>query len=325
MIVDALWKRTSVVVHCFHSFHRGPVAFAAIAKRLFNFDVDASLRALASRGTIWMGHLESGRADSLAEAVSWARRLQPWDPVASQVMVASGRSPAASQGKRASAASVPKPIQGMPPHGEWLFRCMRHDLGEFSPRAAPTEKGKELALLTLTSSLEGSTVESPFLHFSWNFPSARAWYTMSKSRGRPEPLICRVNVLDLLRIANEDALVPITMDELSVSVPDQQLPRGRILDFSSQPRARRTLGNFAAESQAQDLLCGLVQAYSKNEVLVSWRGFIPRRCFQVIDPHSGHRLRGLDEIPEAAIGALKSNRQTLLYCIICWQALPCSS
>ena len=77
---------------------------------------------------------------------------------------------------------------------------------------------------------------------------------------------------------------------------------GDILDVSSQPAAALVLGSTANNDRVQEAgLKALVRAYANDEVLVAWRGCIPKSLFEVIDEDSEQFVRMLAQSPDEAL------------------------
>ena len=77
------WARNlAVVVHCRASYHRGPLAAAALARRLCNLELTAIWRTLSEARVIWPGFLQQrarhdSRSRSLVDGMRWAEKITP--------------------------------------------------------------------------------------------------------------------------------------------------------------------------------------------------------------------------------------------------------
>jgi hypothetical protein len=185
---------------------------------------------------------------------------------------------------------------------------MRPDMSEFAYKEPPRAAGLELAKLVMGAVAIGSRVESPLFHLSWEFYGAREWMVMHRQYGRTgTPQLCRISV-DALRVlvlqGSSGAIASVDDADLSATVGDGPLGDGRVLDLSNQARARRCLGRWASESCIEEMLPELRKAYSKSEVLLTWRGRIDKSFWEVIDETRGHCLWQLGVAPEVPTGAL---------------------
>jgi hypothetical protein len=301
-IVETLRRGQVVCVHCLNSFHRAPIAYAAILKRIFGLEVHHTMCVLSARRRIHPGHLAAFReGDKLSEALRWASQLAEWCPEQDE-----------------EARTPPRAASQDAPGGEWLFRCMCGDKMEFAWREPPRVQGEDLARLAVHHILEGSPQgqTSPFLHMSWGFPEARRYFTSSKFSFAGEPFMARLRVRSLARIMQQDSAGSQAKEHSAASQANQDVAavcdgpvgNGRLLDFSSMTRALRTIGRHATRIKSQRILFPMSPVFARQEVLITWRGQIPSEHFEVIDQTSGVRLRGLgDFLTKAAIGARNAN------------------
>ena len=81
-IVKALIQGRAVVLHCEHSFHRGPCGLMATLKRLLDIDVASTKRMILQKRDVWEGYAGPMRAhrESLVRAYHWACNLPIWAP-----------------------------------------------------------------------------------------------------------------------------------------------------------------------------------------------------------------------------------------------------
>ena len=132
----------------------------------------------------------------------------------------------------------------------------------------------------------GSRRVSPFLHFSWEFLEARLWHVKGRTNRRESRnLICRVPLAALSQAGNLEA-------------PLQAL---EYVDLSSPTAAKPHLSRWVGEESVQQLLSSLDHAHAMKEVLVAWRGMVPRHLFEVINDTTGEFVSMLDdEVPLAS-------------------------
>ena len=80
-VIAALSQGERVCVHCHHSFHRGPVLYAALCRSLFGINAQTSMEILSQRRFIWWEHIHGRHTGSqLSRAAEWASKLQRWLP-----------------------------------------------------------------------------------------------------------------------------------------------------------------------------------------------------------------------------------------------------
>ena len=124
----------------------------------------------------------------------------------------------------------------------------------------------------------GSKEVSPFLHFSWGFTEARHWYVKGKTyRGEGGNLICRVPLSALSQAA--DLRSP--------------LASGSYVDLATQASAQGYIAPHCKTLAVEDRLHVLGHAQKVKEVLVAWRGRVPRHVFEVVDENTGEFVRML--------------------------------
>ena len=82
----------------------------------------------------------------------------------------------------------------------------------------------------------------------------------------------------------------------SQGVPDldKGLCTGQVLDLSNQTAVKKWLEKFSPDDRVQRRLASLQRAYAAKEVLVAWRGHLPRSLFEIVDDY-GHPLMFLDD------------------------------
>ena len=197
-----------------------------------------------------------------------------------------------SQQARARAAG-PKKLPKPNFQGEYLYRAMTRDLSEFVVPASassqdgnpPNLSGRDLAFTCLRAIEIGSHEASPFLHFSWNFPQARHWWVKGRSyRNEKDSLMCRVPVAALRRLESLEEVPPI----------------GGYFDFSFMASSQALTTPYVHDLEVEKRLQYCGHAHQVKEVLVCWRGFVPRDLFEVIHPDTGLFRHMLD--PDVAIG-----------------------
>ena len=158
---------------------------------------------------------------------------------------------------------------------------MTEDLREFGNHVGspPWWRGAQLATAALKSIETGSTVVSPFVHMSWRFEEARHWFIKGKKRGETRNIMCRVDSQALSQA-------------LDLSQPLENL---FYIDLSTAKSAQPYIAPHIGCGDVQDRIGSVGHANKVCEVLVAWRGRLPRAIFEVIDPDSGEFLRNLDE------------------------------
>ena len=78
------------------------------------------------------------------------------------------------------------------PSDAFLYRAMTANLEEFEPRPIPDDTGVGLACLILDAVEMGSTVRSPFFHFSVDFFEARKWRVRTWFKGSRSATLARM-------------------------------------------------------------------------------------------------------------------------------------
>ena len=244
-VVTSFLSKQTVLVHCNHSFHRGPLGFVVLAKTIFGCEPNSMMNLLAEFRIIYNGFDSEHRARDLWDAFQWAKQLQLWQPQVKRVwhVARSGASASSSSGHGAggpailmsnSAASAPSgssvaASQGL--ESQFLYRAMTVNLTEFEPRDPPTEKGLDLAVLALDAVATGSSTTSPFMHFSTHFCEARKWQIrgMGPPRNERGTLMCRVS---------KDKLQEVAASQGVEGPPDlaRGLVAGEMLDLSTTER-----------------------------------------------------------------------------------------
>ena len=336
-IVAALSQGGCVVVHCNQSFHRGPLGFMAILRRLFGFEPRTTMQLIVENRTVYEAYksedIMNGYGDIL-KVYRWAVALALWNPPPLRTpddtwggAKGGGKTKASSQGRGASSqgrgasssaaassassqvAAIPVPAtgrrwvpkedvsaqgvsadaarakatKGFEPRwkGRYLYRAMTEDLREFVDvgGSPPWVRGATLAKEGLKAVQIGSSVVSPFVHFSWRFEEARHWYIKGKRRGEVNNIMCRVDSQALSQAPD----LASALSNLSY------------VDLSTQKSCQPYIGPWVGNGEVQDRLEAIGHAQKVAEVLVAWRGQIPRRIFEVIDADSGEFLRNLDE------------------------------
>ena len=141
-------------------------------------------------------------------------------------------------------------------------------------------RGEQLAVAVLKAVETGSKTPSPFVHFSWKFEEARHWWVKGRSyRNVQDNIICRVDVQALSQASDLSA----TLDLLSY------------VDLSTQRSSQPYIAPHVGADAVQDRLSVLGHAHKVAEVLVAWRGHLPKALFEVVHEDTGEFLRPLDE------------------------------
>ena len=101
------WARNlAVVVHCRASYHRGPLAAAALARRLCNLELTAIWRTLSEARVIWPGFLHQQACHphnfhSLVDGMRWVENITPdlglWQDPSAMIQTQSRIDDAANQ------------------------------------------------------------------------------------------------------------------------------------------------------------------------------------------------------------------------------------
>ena len=291
-VVDAFLKKKSVVVHCNHSFHRGPLGFAMIAKVLFGCEPMDAMLQLATTRTIYYLYQkgQSHPGEELWETLQWAKKLAVAMPKSSKDMSASSawgarsKAMAVSQEKkgqaRAMAASKPR----------YLYRAMTVGLTEFDPptERPPSHTGLKLACSILDAVERGSDFRSPFLHCSWDFWEARKWQSRGEGLRREKgTIVCRVSTEKLAEVAASQGVQgPIDLDRGLVS--------GEVVDLSTVEECRKWLLKYSSEDAVQNRLPTMNRSHACKEVAVAWRGYLMKDLWEVLDD-GGKPLHFLSE------------------------------
>ena len=166
-----LEPRKNVAAHCLNSFHRGPVALAAILKRLFGFQPRRVLQLPARRRSMWFFYRNDrdGILGNLGQAVEWADGLSLWQPLSRPPPPT--RPSAPSQGQASSSRDVPfRSLQEAGQllkvdEGKFLYRAMlpdKSDLATPHPASRQDLRGAEIVNAIFDAVVVGSTVRSPF-------------------------------------------------------------------------------------------------------------------------------------------------------------------
>ena len=277
-IVKALSQGRAVVVHCNQSFHRGPCGLMAILKTLLGIPVVATKEMILAKRDVWEGYVgQMGRhGDSLVRAYHWASELKLWRPPVA-------RRAADTWGQRPALTPVAAALQA--DEGKYLYRAMTPGLVEFDAQPASKEgmEGVQLAHLVLDAVATGSKRVSKFVHFSRKFIEARLWHVLgSESRGETDTIMCRVPISALSQVHDLSRplrhLEYVDLSNLRVSMPL----------LSPYQKADRTM-------LIEPLMGVLSHAAKVSEVLVAWRGSMPRELFEVIHADTGEFFCMLDQ------------------------------
>ena len=291
-IVAALSQGRTVVVHCNQSFHRGPCGLMAILKVLLDIPVDKTKEMILAKRDVWEGYVGqvSRQGASLARAYHWASQLKIWNPPSSRKALDTSvwaNSPALSHDPDA------------PNERKYLYRAMTQDLVEFDAQPASSQvfEKTQLAHLVLDAVANASKQVSEFVHFSWNFEEARSWHILGRrTRGETRTMMCRVPI-----------------GALSQAVLDFERPLRHLeyVDLSDSRLSQLLMSPYVkADGQMKilPLLGALSHAEKVKEVLVAWRGIMPKNLFEVIDADTGEFIRMLD--PQVLLLASSHWRQT---------------
>ena len=290
-IVKALSQGRAVVVHCNQSFHRGPCGLMAILKTLLDIPVLATKAMILAKRDVWEGYVGPMKrhGDSLVRAYHWASELELWRPPVTRRAADRWGQPRALSQAEVTAARL------QAEEGKYLYRAMTQGLVEFDAQPASSQGvvGIQLAHLVLDSVATGSTRVSEFVHFSRKFLEARHWHMRGKeSRGETGTIMCRVPILALSQVHDLN----------------HPLRRLEYVDLSSQGLSRRLIREWDMEDLIEPLLPALGHAEKVNEVVVAWRGSMPKSLFEVINTTTGEFIRMLD--PRVPLLASSHWRQT---------------
>ena len=152
-------------------------------------------------------------------------------------------------------------------------------------------------ILVLDAVANASKQVSEFVHFSWNFEEARSWHILGRrTRGETRTMMCRVPI-----------------GALSQAVLDFERPLRHLeyVDLSDSRLSQLLMSPYVkADGQMKilPLLGALSHAEKVKEVLVAWRGIMPKNLFEVIDADTGEFIRMLD--PQVLLLASSHWRQT---------------
>lgn len=301
-VITALSQGRWVCIHCNQSFHRGPILFAAVCRGLFGVLVPHAMKTLAKTRLIYDQHLRPKPPNSdLGWALQWAAQLS-CAQVRQALADAASSQAAASQAAASSSGQqqrwVPKASPAPPPassQGRYLYRAMTPCLTEFKEKVSPPAlRGVELARAVLRAVDEGSSFESQWLHASQTFNDARLWRQMGRAeRGAMDTLMCRLDVVALREWA-ASSQGPHATREVNF---EQGMFTGQTLDMSTN-NALKFFRAYSDDDGVHDRIASaLRKAKSSKEVLVAWRGFVPKRFFDVVHPETGVVLRPLDPDP----------------------------
>ena len=289
--------------------------YAALCRALFGLNAMVAMQTLGRTRTIWWEHLiPRSTGSELSQALQWAGRLNCWLPVvASSQAGAAGSTP---QAKAKSVASSQAGAAGSTPQAmakvvaaskakgqvvassqerRYLYRAMTRDLSEFRERRLPTWHGEELAFEMLRAVDQGSKYESAWLHCSWNFAQARIW----RERGRTErrhmdSVICRIDVPALEAWASSQGHLAGALNfERGLSV-------GQLIDMS-HIRCMQHFERYDFSDRVYALFGALNRSKSSKEVLVCWRGHLPKSLFEVVDNLTGLYVSKLEDPDEVTL------------------------
>ena len=155
---------------------------------------------------------------------------------------------------------------------------MTSGLTEFKTQGLPPkERGLDLAVNILDAIENGSTVTSPWLHFSKDYHEAYKWKSRgAELRGEKDTLVCRVNIASLEALAaSHGRKGPVNLDD--------GLKVGQVVDLSSTECTKPWLNKYALEEAIQQRLSTLRRSHASKEVAVCWRGHIASSFFEVLD------------------------------------------
>ena len=293
-VMRALSQGHRVCVHCRQSFHRGPVLYAALCRALFGTNAQMAMDTLGEHRFIWWEHLCGRHTGSqLSGALQWAGRLRSWLSVvaSSQVLGATAKARAkllpASKVKGQGVASSQAP--------RYVYRAMTRDLSEFDDdHPLPTWRGEELAYEMLRAVDQGSKYESAWLHCSWKFAQARNWRMQGRTRwGHMDSVICRIDVHALQAWA-------LSQDPSAGQVDfERGLSVGQLVDMS-HGRCMAHFDPYERSPRVDALFGALRRSKADKEVLLCWRGHLPKRFFEVVD-QQGLYVRNLEDLEEVTL------------------------
>ena len=272
-IVGASSQGRRVVLHCNESFHRGPCGLMAILKTLLDISVEKTKEMILKRRIIWEGYTGQMRknGEHLVRAYFWAEQLKYWNPPITRLRAKPKAKSAWEQVEDRLRAEK----------GKYFYRAMTQGLAEFDvqPASSQAVEGLPLAYLVLDAVATGSTRVSEFVHFSRDFMEARKWHAKGQAnRHETDTLMCRVSIEALSQVHDFR----------------RGLRNLEYLDLSSEQSWRPLFSEWAGDIMLQPLLQHLGHAEKVKEVLVAWRGSMPKALFEVVDSTTAEYIGMLD-------------------------------
>ncbi len=177
----------------------------------------------------------------------------------------------------------------------YLYRAMREDELDLPPRDQESSAishevmaGPGLLNAVIQAVAEGSKRTSKFLHFSWNFQYARNWLIRARSsRMEEDNYMVRVSVDDLRELAARSKAARSQVAPEVAMEGEPFVGSGDVIDLSESGLAHQFFGKYALEGWVQDSLPRIGIARGMKEVLVAFRGSIPRSLFERVDEDTG--------------------------------------
>ena len=294
-VMEAFSQGKRVCVHSRHGFHRAPVVFAAVCRAMFGISTQASMEVLSETRFIWWEHVCGRNTGSeLSNALQWAEGLHCWLPEAAP---SQGGVAASSQGGAAgqALASTVKGKKGAPAR-RYVYRAMTKDLLEFDSQPVPQWRGEELAYEILRAVETGwnGADKTAWLHCSWLWSQARLWREWGRKKlGHLDSVICRIDIIAVEEWAcSQDPLAGHIDLERGMLV-------GQFFDMSTA-QSMAHLQMYEGSGRVDNLFGALKRSKASREVLLCWRGHVPRRFFEIVDEVRGIFVRSMvdtEEVP----------------------------
>ena len=263
------------------------------------------LRFIGRRRIIYGPYNGTGEIPgSLGMAVAWAKKLETWQPEPVEPQPRRRVAPGGASSAHESVWSDPSSLslaeaeeQLRADKGMFLYRAMMQDRSDLQvphPASSQGLQGRRLVDAVFAAVRKGSTVTSPFLHFSWDFTQARFWHMRGKvTRGEQGGYMARVSIKDLEKLAaQQGANRPQAASSQGGAASSQEddfvATTGKLIDLSSSRAAQKAFGRkWCREDVVQRQFGFLGICQSHKEVLVPFRGTIPEAIFELIDEDTG--------------------------------------
>jgi hypothetical protein len=330
-IVVALSQGLCVVVHCNQSFHRGPVGFMAILKRLFGMPPQQSRVLLLKHRIIYEAYENETVMQHYVEIVKayvWACNGTVWQPEAyARSSHAGARShtgasswhqqstaSAWSQGPSSSSSSVALAGDSWPSLESARERQTRRGVSDGAARQKASKKSSEpnwkgrYLYRAMTKDLReclefGDRVRIPWVRK--DTLAEQVLIAVQTGSTTPSPFVHFSWKFEEARLwwrkgrslqkESGNLLCRVPIEALSQAPNlENALDTLSYVDLSTPQAAQPYIAPYVSFSTVQDLLCALNLAHGVKEVLVAWRGHIPMALFEVIDCDTGEFVRMLD-------------------------------